>query len=72
MTYSAPDIEFQVNLPSDWNGKSLQLGGGGFNGRVITGLGHYAKQPASEETPLARGYVTLGSDSGHKSRLPRF
>ena len=72
VTYSAPDIEFQVNLPSDWNGKSLQLGGGGFNGRVITGLGHYAKQPASEETPLARGYVTLGSDSGHKSRLPGF
>ncbi|MDC1529114.1 tannase/feruloyl esterase family alpha/beta hydrolase [Gammaproteobacteria bacterium] len=28
VTYSAPDIEFQVNLPSDWNGKSLQLGGG--------------------------------------------
>lgn len=67
VTYSAPDIEFEVNLPTRWNGKSLQLGGGGFNGTLVTGLGHYAKQPESEETPLARGYVTLGSDSGHRS-----
>lgn len=67
LAYSAPDINFEVNLPTSWNGKSLQLGGGGFNGTVVTGLGHYAKQPESEATPLARGYVTLGSDSGHKS-----
>lgn len=72
ITYNAPDIEFEVNLPSAWNGKSLQFGGGGFNGRLVNGLGRYAKQPSSEETPLARGYVTLGSDSGHKSRLPGF
>jgi pimeloyl-ACP methyl ester carboxylesterase len=72
VNYNAPDIEFEVNLPSNWNGKSLQLGGGGFNGRVVTGLDRYAKQPSSEPTPLARGYVTLGSDSGHKARLPGF
>ncbi len=68
VTYRAPDINFEVNLPNQWNGKSLQFGGGGFNGTVVTGLGHYAKQPESEATPLARGYVTLGSDSGHRSR----
>jgi len=68
VSYNAPDINFEVNLPSQWNGKSLQLGGGGFNGSVVTGLGRYAKQPQTEPTPLARGYVTLGSDSGHKSR----
>jgi Tannase and feruloyl esterase len=68
-TYNAPDINFEVNLPTRWNGKSLQFGGGGFNGRTITGLGHYAKQPQSEQTPLARGYVTLGSDSGHQSGI---
>jgi pimeloyl-ACP methyl ester carboxylesterase len=67
VTYNAPDINFEVNLPTVWNGKSLQFGGGGFNGTVVTGLGHYAKQPDSEDTPLARGYVTLGSDSGHQS-----
>jgi pimeloyl-ACP methyl ester carboxylesterase len=67
VTYNAPDIRFEVNLPTRWNGKSLQFGGGGFNGTLVTGLGHYAKQPDAEDTPLARGYVTLGSDSGHQS-----
>jgi pimeloyl-ACP methyl ester carboxylesterase len=66
-TYNAPDINFEINLPTNWNGKSLQFGGGGLNGTLITGLGSYAKQPPSEATPLARGYVTLGSDSGHQS-----
>lgn len=65
--YTAPDIHFEVNLPSAWNEKSLQFGGGGFNGELVTGLGRYVKQPDSEATPLSRGYVTLGSDSGHQS-----
>jgi pimeloyl-ACP methyl ester carboxylesterase len=64
---NAPAITFEVNLPSNWNGKSLQFGGGGLNGVLITGLDHYNRQPESETTPLARGYVTLGSDSGHQS-----
>jgi hypothetical protein len=65
--YTAPDINFEVNLPSSWNGKTLQFGGGGLNGTLVSGLGRYVKQPDSETTPLARGYVTLGSDSGHQS-----
>ena len=70
VTNNAPDINFEVNLPTTWNGKSLQFGGGGFNGSLITGLEHYRRQPSSEETPLARGYVTYGSDSGHQSDIP--
>ncbi|MFM1887696.1 MAG: hypothetical protein RL026_2853 [Pseudomonadota bacterium] len=72
VSYAAPDISFQVNLPTDWNGKTLQFGGGGFNGSVVTGLDHYAKQPPTEARPLARGYVTLGSDSGHVARSGGF
>lgn len=68
-TYTAPDINFAVNLPTEWNRKTLQLGGGGLNGTVVSGLGRYAKQPDAEQTPLARGYVTLGSDSGHQSTV---
>jgi feruloyl esterase len=34
----APLIRFQVNLPTRWNGNSLQYGGGGFNGVLIDGL----------------------------------
>src|SRR5690349_7993116 len=35
---NAPPIKFEVNLPTEWNGRSLQYGGGGFNGVLITGL----------------------------------
>ena len=62
----APDIKFQLNLPTKWNNRSLQMGGGGFDGSVVTGLGGASNQVAAAPTPLALGYVTLGSDSGHE------
>jgi hypothetical protein len=68
-SYTAPDINFEVNLPTNWNGKTLQMGGGGFNGSVVTGLGRPTLHPPSAPTPLASGYVTLGSDSGHQSTI---
>ena len=33
---SAPPINFNVNLPINWNGKALQSGGGGLGGALIT------------------------------------
>lgn len=64
---SAPTIKAQVNLPASWNGKSVQMGGGGLNGTLVTGLD--PARAAGPETPLAltRGYVTLGTDSGHQN-----
>lgn len=62
-----PPILFQVNLPSTWNVKALQFGGGGFNGTVVTGTGNVNAAPASAPTPLMRGYVTFGGDSGHST-----
>jgi feruloyl esterase len=59
-----PPIRFRVLLPASWNQRTVQLGGGGMNGRIpdltmapniVTG----AKLPE-------RGYVTYGSDSGHE------
>ncbi len=66
---SAPDINIEVNLPSAWNGKALQLGGGGYNGTVVTGLNQIPFGPVAGATPLAAGYVTLGSDSGHAGQV---
>ena len=63
---SAPGMEFQVNLASNWNGKALQLGGGGYDGSLVTATGPAGLQPATVPTPLKQGYVTLGSDGGHK------
>ena len=64
----APPIKFQVNLPVEWNGRSLQYGGGGFNGVLITGLGLPPAYPFDKPSPLARGFVTYGTDSGHENK----
>src|SRR5262245_2200253 len=64
----APNINFQINLPLDWNGRSVQYGGGGFNGVLITGLGLPPAHPFDQPSPLAQGFVTLGTDSGHQTK----
>ena len=63
---TAPDIKFEVNLPTRWNNRMLQMGGGGFDGTLVTGLGGAPNQIPTSSTPLAQGYVTLGSNGGHK------
>jgi len=65
---AAPPIRFEVNLPVEWNGRSLQYGGGGFNGVLITGLGLPPAYPFDKPSPLARGFVTYGTDSGHEAK----
>ena len=65
-TASTAVFEFEVNLPMAWNGKALQMGGGGYDGSLVTGLESYKLQPETEPTPLKQGYVTLGSNGGHK------
>jgi hypothetical protein len=64
----APPIMFQVNLPADWNGRTLQYGGGGFNGTLITALALPPAYPYDKPSPLARGFVTYGTDSGHETK----
>src|SRR5437773_2052659 len=64
---TAPDITFEVNLPTRWNNRVLQMGEGGFDGTLVTGLGGASNQIPTSPTPLASGYVTAGSDSGHES-----
>jgi hypothetical protein len=65
----APTMEFQVNLPTQWNGKALQFGGGGYDGTLVTGLDAFVAQPKGTANALARGYATLGSDGGHKGSV---
>ena len=64
---SSPNLEFEVNLPMAWNRRALQMGGGGYDGTLVTGLTGFTLQPASVDNPLKQGFVTLGSDGGHKS-----
>lgn len=65
---AAPPIRFQVNLPTRWNGRYLQFGGGGFfNGVLVTGLGLPPSGHPTLPSPLARGFVTAGTDAGHQN-----
>ena len=52
---TAPPILFQVNLPTSWNGRNLQYGGGGFNGVVTTGQGLMVAGRFDQASPLAQG-----------------
>lgn len=52
---TAQPILFAVALPAAWNGRAIQLGGGGMNGTV----------PRVAGADLRQGYVAYGSDSGH-------
>ena len=65
---SSPNLEFEVNLPAAWNHRALQMGGGGYDGSLVTGLTPYSNQTPSSDPPLKQGYVTLGSDGGHKGK----
>jgi feruloyl esterase len=64
---NAPPINFEVNLPAQWNGKALQYGGGGSNGTLITALGPLRDARRDTPVPVARGFATWGTDSGHQN-----
>ena len=66
VTAEGSRMEFEVNLPAAWNHKMAQFGGGGYDGSLVTGLGPAAMQDPASGDPLLQGYVTLGSDGGHK------
>ncbi|NOU06948.1 MAG: tannase/feruloyl esterase family alpha/beta hydrolase [Hyphomicrobiaceae bacterium] len=68
LTANAPPIRFQINLPLAWNARSVQYGGGGFNGTLITATGLPPASRLDKPSPLAQGYVTYGTDSGHETK----
>jgi len=63
-------ILFAINLPVHWNGKAVQLGGGGLNGTLVEGTGLLRDNAPPGTAPLANGFVTLGTDGGHPNAQP--
>lgn len=64
---AAPNIKFQVDLPTGWNYKAMAFGGGGFDGSIPGVAGNVGFGPTDQKVPLGRGYATFGSDSGHQA-----
>lgn len=62
-------ITVELNLPSKWNGKVVQMGGSGLNGSLITAVGPGPGANA-QPAPLSIGYATFGSDGGHSVANP--
>jgi hypothetical protein len=71
---SAPPINFEVDIPANWNGKAIQIGGNGMDGfvpflaalsRGTAGSPLGPAYPPDVPYPIAKGYATYGSDSGH-------
>ena len=65
---AADPIRFELTLPTTWNGKAAQFGGGAFDGFIP----NVASQPVlgdkATRTPLQHGFATFASDSGHHHR----
>lgn len=71
---AASAIKFQLNVPTHWNQKTIQVGGGGLNGAIPSNLATVASSgsptsaafPPDAPYPLSSGYAMYGSDSGHQ------
>ncbi len=64
---TAANIRLEVNLPTHWNRKAVHYGGGTFDGWLgaTNGLQQAPVGIRKQPGPLAQGFVTFGSDSGH-------
>ncbi|WP_431831525.1 tannase/feruloyl esterase family alpha/beta hydrolase [Cupriavidus consociatus] len=64
---TAPSIRFEVDMPASWNQKVVMFGGGGYDGTIPNTAGNVPAGPTDQPSPLARGYATFASDSGHQA-----
>lgn len=73
--YTNPDTgsnrygtDFELRLPTQWNGRFFYQGGGGADGFVQEAVGQILGQSGSSQTPaLWRGFAVVSSDAGHYS-----
>ena len=59
------EINFELLLPEEWNGRFMMGGGGGFVGSVQNSALDYGFGAGA----LERGYATVGTDTGHVGSL---
>ena len=57
------EINFELLLPDEWNGRFMMGGGGGYVGTVQNAALSYGAGPGA----LERGYATVGTDTGHQA-----
>ena len=57
----APEIRFEVSLPTAWNGRLYMFGNGGYAGESLTAPPRAARRSAA----IARGFTVTQTNTGH-------
>jgi feruloyl esterase len=60
-----PEIRFEVNLPSAWNGRIYMFGNGGYAGEAIDNPG----RQATAKRAISRGFATAQTNTGHDGTI---
>lgn len=60
-----PEINIEVNLPTDWNGRFYMFGNGGWAGESFDAAGRVANHARA----LRAGFATASTDTGHSAAL---
>lgn len=60
----APEIAFEVSLPSKWNGRFYMIGNGGHAGESLDDAGRVAQR----NTALQHGFAFAQTNTGHDAR----
>ncbi len=69
---SSLPINFSVAIPTQWNQKAWQFGGGGTDGSIpnLISPSISAMLPINVPRPIALWYAIYGGDSGHQNQFP--
>ncbi|OAN95276.1 tannase [Marinobacter sp. EhC06] len=61
------DLDFEVRMPTDWNGRTVFAGGGGFDGNITNPTSQTEVGTALALSPdlVKRGYATIATNHGH-------
>lgn len=60
---------FELRLPTDWSGRFLMQGGGGWDGTVASALG-VIDRTKPDDSALSRGIAVASTDAGHYGDSP--
>src|SRR5580692_4878095 len=60
-----PEIQFEVNLPTAWNGRLYMFGNGGFTGEPFDAPGRID----SRNRALKHGFAVAATNTGHEALL---
>jgi tannase/feruloyl esterase len=61
----APEIRFELELPSAWNGRLYMFGNGGYAGENLDAPG----RATTAQRALARGFATVQTNTGHDAAV---